>query len=156
MFWFFCPQGMWCLNSPTRDGTRTLDTGKWSLNHETAREVPYISTFKKRSLWYLPWLSMSTQILYLKLLKNYSFSGTWEGTWEGECRTFGESLPLWTCQSSYLGKWTFLTNGFQVLKLTQGSYPLSPDCLSFISYNYIDGANPYFLYLYRWSKKPSP
>ena len=33
MFWFFWPQGMWDLSSLTRDRTRTLCFGRWSLNH---------------------------------------------------------------------------------------------------------------------------
>ena len=39
---FFCPWGMWDLSLPTRDQTLTPCTGRWSLNHWTAREV---STF---------------------------------------------------------------------------------------------------------------
>lgn len=98
---------------------------------------------------------MSTQILYLKVLKNYSFSAQVpERVSVGHLENHYHYGPVRALQSSYLGMWTFLTNGFQVLKLIQGSYPLSPDCLSFISY--IDGGNPYFLCLYRWSKKPSP
>ena len=40
MFWFFDPQGIWDLSSPTRDQTHTLCVGSWSPNHWTAREVP--------------------------------------------------------------------------------------------------------------------
>ena len=36
----FWPQGMWDLGSLTRDGTCTPCTGRRSLNHWTAREVP--------------------------------------------------------------------------------------------------------------------
>ena len=36
----FWPRGMWDLNSPTRDRTRTPFIGRWSFNHWTAREVP--------------------------------------------------------------------------------------------------------------------
>ena len=36
----FLSQGMWNLSSLTRDGTHTLCTGKQSLNHWIAREVP--------------------------------------------------------------------------------------------------------------------
>ena len=32
MFWYFCPWGMWDLNSLTRDRTHTPCTGRWSLN----------------------------------------------------------------------------------------------------------------------------
>ena len=35
-FWLW---GMWDLSSPTRDWTQTPCTGRWSLNHWTAREV---------------------------------------------------------------------------------------------------------------------
>ena len=38
--WFFWPEGMWDLNSLTRDGTCTLRIGRWSLNHWTTRQVP--------------------------------------------------------------------------------------------------------------------
>ena len=36
----FWPRGMWDLSSLTRDRTHTPCTGRWSLNHWTAREVP--------------------------------------------------------------------------------------------------------------------
>ena len=36
----FWPQGMWELNSLTRDRTCTLCIGRWSLNHWTTWEVP--------------------------------------------------------------------------------------------------------------------
>ena len=36
----FWPPGMWDLSSPTRDRTRTPCTGRGSLNHWAAREVP--------------------------------------------------------------------------------------------------------------------
>ena len=36
----FWPRGMWDLSSPTRDRTPTPCTGRQSLNHWTAREVP--------------------------------------------------------------------------------------------------------------------
>ena len=37
----FWPQGMWDLGSPARDWTCTPCIGRWSLNHQTAREVSY-------------------------------------------------------------------------------------------------------------------
>ena len=37
------PWSMWDLRSPTRDWTRTPCSGRWSLNHWTAREVPTFS-----------------------------------------------------------------------------------------------------------------
>ena len=37
VFWL---RGMWDLNSPTQDGTRTPCAGRQSLNHWTTREVP--------------------------------------------------------------------------------------------------------------------
>ena len=36
----FWPQGMWDLSSPLRNQTLTPSTGRRSLNHRTAREVP--------------------------------------------------------------------------------------------------------------------
>ena len=36
-------QGMWDLSSRTRDRTHTPCIGRQSLNHWTAREVPYFS-----------------------------------------------------------------------------------------------------------------
>ena len=33
------PCGMWNLNSPTRDQTRTTHIGRWSLNHCTTGEI---------------------------------------------------------------------------------------------------------------------
>ena len=36
----FWPWGMWDLSSPTRDRTRIPCTGRRSLNHWTARELP--------------------------------------------------------------------------------------------------------------------
>ena len=42
VFWL---QGMWDPSSPTRSRTRTLCLGRWSLNHCTAREVPYRTEF---------------------------------------------------------------------------------------------------------------
>ena len=47
VFWL---RGMWDLNSPTQDGTRTPCAGRQSLNHWTTREVPhpwFIIIFKK-------------------------------------------------------------------------------------------------------------
>ena len=41
MLWFFWPQGVWDLSSPTRDQTLTPCTGRWILNHWTTREVPW-------------------------------------------------------------------------------------------------------------------
>ena len=40
MFWFFWPQGMWCLSSLTWDQTCTPCIGRWNLNHWTTGEVP--------------------------------------------------------------------------------------------------------------------
>ena len=39
----FWPQGMWDPSSPTRDRTRTPCIGRWSLNHWTTREVPWLN-----------------------------------------------------------------------------------------------------------------
>ena len=39
-FFFFLPQGMWDLNSLTRDQTQIPCTGRWSLNHLSVWEVP--------------------------------------------------------------------------------------------------------------------
>ena len=36
----FWPQGMWNLNSPTRDQTRTPCVERRNLNHWTAQDVP--------------------------------------------------------------------------------------------------------------------
>ena len=36
----FWPLGMWDLSSPSRNQTHTLCTGRWTLNHWTARKVP--------------------------------------------------------------------------------------------------------------------
>ena len=36
----FWPQGMWNLNSPTRDQTHTPCVGRRNLNHWTAQDVP--------------------------------------------------------------------------------------------------------------------
>ena len=41
MFWFFWPQGLWDLSSPTRDRTCTPYIGRRSLNHWTAREASF-------------------------------------------------------------------------------------------------------------------
>ena len=41
---FFWPWGMWDLNSPTRDQTHSLCSGRWSLNHRTASKVPHVSS----------------------------------------------------------------------------------------------------------------
>ena len=50
MFWSFWPWGMWHLSFLTRDRTHNPCTGRQSLNHGTAREVPgdlcfYCSSF---------------------------------------------------------------------------------------------------------------
>ena len=37
----FWPRGTWDLSSSTRDRTHTPCIGRWSLNHQTAREVPW-------------------------------------------------------------------------------------------------------------------
>ena len=47
-FWFFWPQAMCDLSSPTRDQTHTPCIGRWNLNHWTVREVPR-STFLMNS-----------------------------------------------------------------------------------------------------------
>ena len=39
----FWPLGMWDLSSPARDWTRITCTGRQSLNHWTAREVPTLT-----------------------------------------------------------------------------------------------------------------
>ena len=39
-FFFFWPQGMWDLSSPTRNWTHTSYIGRWSLNHWTSWAVP--------------------------------------------------------------------------------------------------------------------
>ena len=39
-FFFFLPQGMWDLSSPTRGWTCIPCIGRWNLNHWTPREVP--------------------------------------------------------------------------------------------------------------------
>ena len=40
LFFFFWPQVMWNLSSPTRNQTCTLCIGRWSLDHWTSKEVP--------------------------------------------------------------------------------------------------------------------
>ena len=54
---FFCPWGMWDLSLPTRDQTLTPCTGRWSLNHWTAREAPRMSltglTWRCQQAWFL-------------------------------------------------------------------------------------------------------
>ena len=53
VLFFWGPQAMWDLNSPTRDQTYTPCTGRQSLNHWTTREVPETSlflTFTSKSL----------------------------------------------------------------------------------------------------------
>ena len=50
----FQPQGMWDHSSPARDQTCSLCTGRWRLNHWTAREVPQyiiLTGFLERSFW---------------------------------------------------------------------------------------------------------
>ena len=42
MFWVFWPWGMWNLDSPTRDWTRTPCIGRGGLSHWTTREVPLV------------------------------------------------------------------------------------------------------------------
>ena len=44
----FWPQGMWDLNSLTRDSTCTLCIGRQSLNHWTAREAPSLQLSNQR------------------------------------------------------------------------------------------------------------
>ena len=46
MFWFFWPQGMWDLCSPTRDQTYIPCIGRQSHNHWTVREVPNLFKIK--------------------------------------------------------------------------------------------------------------
>ena len=40
IFWFFWPQGMWDLTSPSGDRTHTRSIARWPLNHWTTSEVP--------------------------------------------------------------------------------------------------------------------
>ena len=47
---FFWPWGIWYLNSPTWYQTHTTCIGRWSLNQQTAREVPILNFFYA---WYL-------------------------------------------------------------------------------------------------------
>ena len=54
-FGLFWPGGMWVLGSPTRDQTCTPSTGRQSLNHWTAREVPTL--FISDSTLYTPFSS---------------------------------------------------------------------------------------------------
>ena len=44
-FFFFWPWGIWYLNSPTWYQTHTTCIGRWSLNQQTAREVPILNFF---------------------------------------------------------------------------------------------------------------
>ena len=50
LFLFFWPWGIWYLNSPTWDQTHTTCIGRWSLDQQTAREVPILNFFYA---WYL-------------------------------------------------------------------------------------------------------
>ena len=49
-FFFFWPWSIWYLNSPTWYQTHTTCIGRWSLNQQTAREVPILNFF---FAWYL-------------------------------------------------------------------------------------------------------
>ena len=44
----FWPRGTRDLSPPTRGPTRTPCIGRWSLNHWTAREVPFLYVFFKK------------------------------------------------------------------------------------------------------------
>ena len=58
----FWPWGMWDLSSPARDWICTPCTGKWSLNHWSAREVPALSTYLSI------YLSIYVSIIYLSII----------------------------------------------------------------------------------------
>ena len=70
IFWL---RGMWDLNPPTRDRTRTHCIGRRSPNHWTAREVPS-SLFKKKKkyVWRYKYTQSSAQFSRQTLTHVYS------------------------------------------------------------------------------------
>ena len=67
----FWPHSMWDLSSPTRGWTCTSCIGRWSLNHQTTREVP-ISMFW---LYVLLTIEPFTELWYLLLILFFDFVG---------------------------------------------------------------------------------
>ena len=59
-FGFLATRHMWDLSSPTRDRTRTPCTGRQSLNHWTAREVPWANMILSWKLKENPSLNLKT------------------------------------------------------------------------------------------------
>ena len=46
MFCFFWSQGLWDLSSLTRDPICTPCIGRWSFNHWTTKEVPWLALYQ--------------------------------------------------------------------------------------------------------------
>ena len=81
----FRPWGRWHLSSPTRDRTHPPSTGRWSLDHWTAREVPHdVLTLELDFLLEKPFLGGLESIEVITRSFSFCFHSSLGKTGKGE------------------------------------------------------------------------
>ena len=84
LFYFSGLQGMWDLSPPTRDQTHTPCLGRRSLNHWTARELPWVLFFFLSRALELTQVSQVVQPADALPTLSFKGDGKCWSCWEGE------------------------------------------------------------------------
>ena len=105
----FWPWGMWDLSSPTRDQTYNACIGRWSLDHWTAREIPYHLILYFSLFWFLflctgsselSWYTVRRKLILLQtLLATVTLCGLLVASRNLQLiphKMLGGGLTLWT------------------------------------------------------------